>query len=170
MSHQERPNTQLEQALCAVGILVVVAMAVRIGLRLHLDDNLNHTPEFLGLAALLALAGYLGWLLWQLHIVLYRFTGEQLLLQLGRRHRVIAVTEGVHLHHWRDRWTWSGTVERDLGVSAIALFPPVWGPWRRDVWVIVDRNAAGAFRATAFRPSAALLSRLRSWSRDSHIA
>jgi hypothetical protein len=154
---RETPATHIERGVCIGVIIIATAGMVWLGVRTAGDLDRNHTPEFLGLALLAGLLLYLGWLLWALWTVHYELDGDRLRLRQGPFHAEVALDQGTHLHRWRGRWMWEGGAQRDLSVTAIALFPPFWLGRSSDTWVVQRSD-----KAIAIRPSAELLSEIKS--------
>lgn len=159
--HQEAPDTRLERYLLIALSIGALLAGDRLVARIWADLDRPHTPEFIGLALLLALALYCGNLCLSLATVRYAIDGDQLVLRQGLRRVVIDLASPLHLHRWRSRWAWSGGAVRDLGVEEIDLFPPLSLFRHATLWVVAGRTPQGAYRAVALRPSPRLLALLK---------
>ncbi|HYG56993.1 MAG TPA: hypothetical protein VD902_02850 [Symbiobacteriaceae bacterium] len=160
--HTEAPRTGLERLLCVAGIAAALGTGAWLTGPLFTDLDGRHTVRFVALSFLLALTLYLIWVLAALLTVRYTLDGDVLVLRQGLWGRAeIPLGPDTHLYRWRRRWAWSGGADSDLGVEAIALFPP--GPVLNGqaVWVARFRGPKGKNRAVGFRPSAVLLAEIR---------
>lgn len=171
-SLRERPNTLAEKYLCVLGLALAFAGAAECGRRILTDPTPGrpHPFEFVGLALM---AGWFLYLLWQLLIlftVRYELAERHLVLRQVPVALQVELTPDVHLHRWRRRWAWNGAPHPDLGVEEIGLFPPVWVGRSEATWVLVFPSRNGRIRAAAFRPSPALLERVRDLIRLSENA
>ncbi len=155
--HQEQPDTRVERYLCLAGMALAFLAGDQLVLRIVREPAVPHTLHFLGLGLLLWLSLYLLWLLVTLRTVRYAFSGDELILRQGWRRLAIPLGEGIQLCRWRNRWAWAGAAERDLGVSEVELFPPLWFGRSHSVWVVRYPGPDGERRAAAFHPSPELL-------------
>lgn len=158
--HQEVPETRWERSLIIFSWFAILLAADLLVGRIKTDLKRPPTVEFVGLALLLGLAIYLAYLFYQVLTLSYVIDEEALWLRWGRGQVRIDLSQGIHLHRWRERWGWSGGSERDLGVEAIAFFPSLLLFRRATVWVVASRGE-GPARAVALRPSPRLLALLR---------
>jgi hypothetical protein len=163
--YQETPNLRLERTVCILTLTVALLLSDWLVGRIWGNPNQEHLPEFVSIAALLALAGYMGWLIYCLSNVRYQMDDRALVIKWGFRNVEVQMNRVINLYRWRRRWMWTGTIQSETGVEEIDLFPPVWvGTARQATWVLVYEVSPGERRAVALRPSSALLARLKAWA------
>lgn len=167
--YAEQPKTLIDQAASLVVLAGALVMVVWLATTIHLGDDRNHTPAFVGIASLAVLAVYMAWLVWTMRSLRYMLVGDELSFSQGWQHLNIALSpdRSPHLYRWRSRWLWSGGVQRDLGVTEVAVFPPVWFWKPSATWVLVYVDPkSGEKHAVAFRPTARLLNEIKAWVRE----
>lgn len=160
-SLREAPNTWAERSFCMAAAAGALAGMVWLSIRIAGALDRNHTPEFVAMALLIGLLLYLGWVLLALWTVRYSLAGGKLLLEQGPVKTEIPLGRQAHLHRWRSRWMWEGGAQKDLGVSAVAFFPPLWLLRGKEIWVLQHGE-----KAVAFRPSAKLLAAIKQRVRE----
>lgn len=163
--YHETPNVRLERIACIIILTVAFLLGDWLIGRVWGSPNQEHLPEFLSIAALIALAFYMGWLIYCLSNARYQVDDQRLVIRWGFRSVEVPMNSVVNLYRWRRRWMWTGTIQAETGVEEIELFPPVWVEAdRQATWVLVYEVSPSERRAVALRPSPVLLGRLKAWA------
>lgn len=162
--HEESPNTSPARNLCMGAATLAPGGLVWAIDRLFKNPDGTHVGLFLVFALLLAVEFYLLWLIWVLASVAYRVDSSLLLIAQGWQRLVVPRAQVLHLYRWRQRWIWDGAAQIELGVTEIALFPPLWIREKAAIWVVVYEGDDGERKAVAIQASPQLAGFLKEWT------
>lgn len=158
---EEQPRSGLEFLICSLSGVGLGGLSLWLVRGAVQNPTSYQGHEMIGAVCLLALAAYFGYLSWCLHTCRYSLAGSKLTLRQGLTTREVDLTHSPNMHRWKPQWMWSRSLQGDLGLTEVDLFPPISFFREHSTWVLVYTDEDGEARGVAFRPSPRLIHQIR---------